>query len=104
MSRCSLQVTPHLDYAALTRRVQECQDPIEKNRWLAILLLSQPDPSMTTQQVAQMLHYSADWVRKQVQRYNRLGADGLVSGHQRRQQRSRRRLEHNRLSLSLHRS
>lgn len=101
MPRSSLQVTPHLNDAELTKRVQECQDPIEKNRWLAIQLLSQPESPMNPQQVATVLNYSVDWVRKQLQRYNRLGAEGLINGRQRRQQRSsRRRMERDRLSPS----
>ena len=73
MAHFTLQVAPHLDYESLTKRVRECQDPIEKNRWLAIQLLNQPDKPMTTQQVAITLNYSAGWVRQQVQ-YNSSGA------------------------------
>ncbi len=86
MAHFTLQVAPHLDYESLTKRVRECQDPIEKNRWLAIQLLNQPDKPMTTQQVAITLNYSAGWVRQQVQRYNCWGAEGLLNGWQRRRQ------------------
>lgn len=82
MPRFFLEVTPHLEYEELAQRVQQCQDPIEKKRWLAIQLLSQSDQPMTTQQVATALGYSPDWGRKQVRRYNRLRARGLVSGRQ----------------------
>ncbi|MBD3884883.1 helix-turn-helix domain-containing protein [Phormidium tenue FACHB-886] len=78
MSRPRIQITPHLDYAELIQRYQNCQNPKVKNYWLVIQLLSQPDTPLTAEQVAERLGLSTDWVRKLAHRYNRLGPDGLA--------------------------
>ena len=86
MSRPRIQILPHLTYTELVRCQEECQDCKTKNYWLAIQLLSQPDAPMTVEQVAEILGFSMDWVRKLAGRYNRLGPAALIDGHHRRDQ------------------
>lgn len=78
MSRSRIRITPHLNYSELTQRYQGCLDPKRKNYWLAIQLLSHPDAPMTVEQVAEIIGFSTDWVRKLAGRYNRLGPEGLM--------------------------
>ncbi|MBD2096442.1 hypothetical protein H6F90_14990 [Trichocoleus sp. FACHB-591] len=84
MSRPRIQILPHLAHAELVRRQEECQDPKTKNYWLTIQLLSQPHIPMTVEQVAEILGFSTDWVRKLAGRYNRLGPVRFIDSHQRR--------------------
>lgn len=78
MSRPRLQVTPHLSYAEIIERYETCSDSKLKIYWQTILLLSQPDPYLSVEQVAETVKLSNDWVRKLVNRYNRLGPVGLT--------------------------
>lgn len=66
----------------LTRRYRRCRNVKERTRWLAIRLLSRPHNPMTVEQVADITGFSPDWVRKIARRYNRLGPEGLIDGHQ----------------------
>ena len=77
MSRSRIQIAPHLNYYQLTQRYEQCLDPKKKNYWLAILLLSHPDIPMTVEQVAEVIGFSTDWIRKLAGRYNRLGPERL---------------------------
>lgn len=78
MSRPRIQITPHLSDTALTQAYEACQEPKVKNYWQAILLLSQHDPYLSVEQVADTVGFSTDWVRKLAHRYNRLGAKGIT--------------------------
>jgi hypothetical protein len=78
MSRPRIQIAPQLEYSEITRRYEMCQHPKEKKYWLTIQLLSQPEEPMTVEQVAEVLGFSSDWVRKVARRYNRLGASAFV--------------------------
>lgn len=73
MARPRIQIAPRLEYSEIIRYYKTCQHPKEKNYWLAIQLLSQPDHPMTVEQVVEILGFSTDWVRKVARRYNRLG-------------------------------
>ncbi len=77
-----LKVIPHLDYTELTKRYKACKEPKERSRWLAIRLLSRPNRSMSIEEVANIVGFSPDWIRKIVRRYNQHGPDSLVDGHQ----------------------
>lgn len=83
MSRSRIQIIPHLDYAELIRRCETCQSSKTKSYWLAIQLLSRLEEPMTVDQVAETVGFSADWVRKLVHRYNRLGPIALTDSYQR---------------------
>lgn len=97
MSRPRIQIISHLDYSELTRQYEECQDETVKNYWLAIQLLSHPETPLTVGQVAEVLGFSADWVRKVARRYNHLGPASLIkNSHPRR----RRGSPHSRPTLS----
>lgn len=82
MSRSRMRILPHLSFAELTQRYQECQNTKTENYWLAILLLSHPDTPLTVEQTAEQLGFSSDWIRKLVRRYNRFGAFSINSCHQ----------------------
>ncbi|BAY53253.1 MULTISPECIES: helix-turn-helix domain-containing protein [Leptolyngbya] len=77
MPRPRIQIAPHLTYAEIIHCLETCQDSKAKNYWTAIQLLSHPTEPMTVEQVAAMLGYSTDWVRKLAGRYNRLGSISL---------------------------
>ena len=93
MPRPHLQILPHLDHPELTQRYRECTDPRTKSHWLVIRLLSDLDTPMTVEQVAAILGFSPDWVRKLVGRYNRLGPEGFITNHRR--NRSRKNIVRN---------
>jgi NADH/NAD ratio-sensing transcriptional regulator Rex len=78
MSRSRIQVTPHLSHAEITQRYKTCSNDRIKTYWQAILLLSQDDPYLSVEEVANTVHLSTDWVRKLVHRYNHFGAAGLT--------------------------
>lgn len=82
MSRSRIQILPHLTFAELTQRYQNCQNAKTENHWLAILLLSHPDTPLTVEQTAKQLGFSSDWIRKIVRRYNQLGAFSINNCHQ----------------------
>lgn len=85
MSRPRLKVTPHLSYPEITHHYETCCDDRVKTYWQTILLLSQKDPELSVEQVANIVQLSTDWVRKLVHRYNRLGPAGLTGQHPQRQ-------------------
>lgn len=82
MSRPRLQVVSHLNRAEILQKYEMCLDSRVKTYWLTIYLLSQDDPILSVEQVAEKVHLSTDWVRKLVHRYNRLGPTGLTSNLQ----------------------
>lgn len=78
MSRPRLQVAPYLSYAEIQKQYASCGDDRIKIYWQTILLLSQQDPALSVEEVAARVEFSTDWVRKLVNRYNRLGPAGLA--------------------------
>lgn len=79
MSRPRIQIAPHLSRAELTQRYETCQNAKIKSYWQAIQLLSQQNPCLSVEQVANTVGFSTDWVRKLAHRYNRLGANGIAA-------------------------
>jgi hypothetical protein len=82
MARARIQIAPHLNQAELVQNYEECQDSKAKSYWQVILLLNQPSPCLSVEQVANTVGFSTDWVRKLVHRYNRLGPLGLTDRYQ----------------------
>jgi NADH/NAD ratio-sensing transcriptional regulator Rex len=78
MSRSRIQVTPHLSPTEITQRYKTCSNDRIKIYWQVILLLSQSDPYLSVEEVANTVQLSTDWVRKLVRRYNHFGAAGLT--------------------------
>ncbi|UBF30569.1 helix-turn-helix domain-containing protein (plasmid) [Kovacikia minuta CCNUW1] len=78
MSRPRIQIVPHLNDTELIRRYETCQDGKIKSHWQVILLMSQQNPYLTVEQVAEQVNFSADWVRKLVHRYNRFGPRSIT--------------------------
>ncbi|MBL1178238.1 helix-turn-helix domain-containing protein [Pantanalinema sp. GBBB05] len=78
MSRPHLQVASHLSYTEITRQYETCCNDQIKTYWQMIRLLSQQDPCLSVKEVADRVQFSTDWVRKLVNRYNRLGPIGLT--------------------------
>jgi hypothetical protein len=86
VARPRIQITPHLSNTEISQRYEDCQDEKVKNYWLAIQLLSDPNAPMPVEQVAEIVGFSADWIRKLARRYNRLGPAALVEDrHHRRE-------------------
>ena len=79
MSRPRLQVAAHLNRVEILQMYETCLDRRVKTYWLAIYLLTQDDPVLSVEQVAERVKLSKDWIRKLVHRYNRLGALGLTN-------------------------
>ncbi len=78
MSRSRIQVTPHLSHAEIKQQYEMCSNNRIKTYWQAILLLSQNEPYLSVEEVANTVNLSTDWVRKLVRRYNHFGAAGLT--------------------------
>ena len=78
MARSRIQITPHLSDTEITQRYKTCSNDRIRIYWQVILLLSQKDPYLTVEEVANTVHLSTDWVRKLVRRYNYFGAAGLT--------------------------
>ncbi len=84
MCRPRLQIVPHLSHTELIKQYETCCDDRVKAYWLTICLLSQPDPVLSVEQVAETVQFSTDWVRKLAHRYNRFGPAALTGQFQRR--------------------
>jgi transposase len=70
-------VEPHLTVSELLERFRSCDDAGEKTHWQVILLRHQ---GRSTAEVAEICGYKADWVRRLVRRYNKVGPEGLRDG------------------------
>lgn len=97
MSRPRLQLIPHLTHTEIAQRYESCSDGKVRTYWLTIYLLSQTDPCLSVEEVAETVHFSTDWVRKLVHRYNRLGPDGIISNVQQYRKLRSRHLKQERL-------
>ncbi len=84
MCRPRLQIIPYLSHTKLLKQYENCSDDKVKIYWLTICLLSQSNPPLSVEQVAETVHFSTDWVRKLAYRYNRFGPAGLTGHFQRR--------------------
>lgn len=67
----------HFSPAQLKQRYLACEDSVERSHWQAIWLLSRPEKGYSCQDVADLMGFSADWVRKLVRRYNDDPENGL---------------------------
>lgn len=72
-----LQMTPHLEVGELERRHKVCRDSVSARQWQVIWLLAQGHKS---EQVAQILGLSLEWVRRLARRYNAQGPEGIGDG------------------------
>ena len=81
MAQARIKLVPHLSYEELTQRYRACRDAKERSRWQAIWLLSRPTKPPSAEQVAEVIGFTPDWVRKLVHRYNDHGPGGLVDRH-----------------------
>jgi transposase len=67
----------HLTSAQLKARFLKCADRVERSHWQTIWLLSRSDKNYTCHEIADLMGFTADWVRKLVRRYNADPVKGL---------------------------
>lgn len=72
-------VTPHLTLADLDQRYRQARDPVTRTHWQVVWLVAQGRPAAD---VAQVVGYTANWVREIVRRYNAAGPTGLTDRRQ----------------------
>lgn len=70
MAKQRIILTGHSTPAELKQRYLACEDSVERSHWQTIWLLSRPEKGYSCQDVADLMGFSADWVRKLVRRYN----------------------------------
>lgn len=70
-----LAVTPHLPVAELERRYRAARDPVERTHWQVIWLVA---GGRTCAEVAAVVGYSVEWVRKLIGRWNADGPAALT--------------------------
>jgi transposase len=68
-------VVPHLSVDELHTRYRHAHDPVARSHWQVIWLMAQ---GHHVPEVAQMVGYTANWVREIVRRYNTAGPEGVV--------------------------
>lgn len=68
----------HLTSAQIKARFLKCEDLVERSHWQTLWLLSRSDKSYTCSEVADLMGFTADWVRKLVRRYNADPINGLL--------------------------
>ena len=69
-----LSIQPHLALDALERRYRTARDPVARSHWQMVWLLAQ---GLSSDRVAAVTGYTANWVRTIAQRYNQQGPAGL---------------------------
>ena len=69
-----ITVKPYLSIEELETRYRKAKDPVERSHWQIIWLVAQ---GKTTQQIAEVTSYCANWIRILVRRYNEVGPEGL---------------------------
>jgi transposase len=67
----------HLTAAQIKARFLKCDDLVERSHWQTLWLLSRSDKNYTCNEVADLMGFTVDWVRKLVRRYNADPASGL---------------------------
>jgi transposase len=72
-----LSVASHLAVDEIGERYRRCKDVVEKSRWHVVWLKSQKFP---TGEVARIVGFNTDWIRRVVHRYNQLGPNALKDG------------------------
>jgi transposase len=68
----------HLTSAQIKARFLKCEDLVERSHWQTLGLLSRSDKNYTCTEVADLMGFTADWVRKLVRRYNADPVNGLL--------------------------
>lgn len=74
MVRQRIELVKHLSMKELEAGYRNCADPIERSHWQIVWLYGRDG---SADKVAEVVAYSAIWVREIVKRYNRLGVAGL---------------------------
>jgi transposase len=82
MAKQRLTLAGHFSPAELKHRYLACEDSVERSHWQTIWLLSRPEKGYSCQDVADLMGFTADWVRKLVRRYNDDPASGLKDKRQ----------------------
>lgn len=76
------ELKAHLSCEELRARYRSTKDPIERARFQALWLLAS---GQSREEVARLMGYTAEWVRRIVVRYNASGPQGMSDGrHQNR--------------------
>jgi len=70
MAKQRILLTEHFTSTQLKQKYLACEDSVERSHWQTIWLLSRPEKGYSCQDVADLMGFSADWVRKLVRRYN----------------------------------
>ena len=68
----------HLTPQQIKARFLKCTDLVERSHWQTLWLLSRSDKNYTCTEVADLMGFTADWVRKLVRRYNSDPVNGLL--------------------------
>jgi len=68
----------HLTSQQIKARFLKCGDLVERSHWQTLWLLSRSDKNYTCSEVADLMGFTADWVRKLVRRYNADPVNGLL--------------------------
>lgn len=68
----------HRTSAQIKARFLKCDDLVERSHWQTIWLLSRSDKNYTCSEVADLMGFTADWVRKLIRRYNADPVNGLL--------------------------
>jgi len=74
MASRRIELAKHLSSKELEQGYRSCSDPIERSHWQIVWLYGQ---YRNADKVAEVVAYSAIWVREIVKRYNRMGVAGL---------------------------
>ena len=69
-----LTVVPHLTIPELERRYRSARDPVERTHWQVVWLVG---GGRTCAEVAAVVGYSVEWVRKLIGRWNAAGPAAL---------------------------
>jgi len=72
-----IHLDAHLTSQQIKARFLKCDDLVERSHWQTIWLLSRPDKNCACSEVADLMGFTADWVRKLVRRYNADPINGL---------------------------
>jgi transposase len=74
MSRKRIELVKHVSLEELEAGYRQCDDAIERSHWQIVWLYGRYG---NADKVAELVAYSAIWVREIVKRYNRIGVAGL---------------------------
>jgi len=71
----TLQLAEHFSEAELYERYRRTKDPVERSHWQVIWLKQR---GKTTDEIQEVIGYSAYWIRTLIHRYNDQGEEGLT--------------------------